>query len=83
MKRLFYCAGIALTLTVLSCAQHDTKSPDTSGAVSTQQPGAGVDTSNSKMGTQTTTGPTNANNSNDNTNNNKQVNTGDSSKKKQ
>lgn len=34
MKRLFYAAGIVLSIGFLSsCAQHDPESPDTSGAV--------------------------------------------------
>ena len=34
MKRLFYCAGIVLTLGFFgSCAQHDPTSPDTGGSV--------------------------------------------------
>ena len=83
MKRLLFSAGIAFILGLFSCAQHDTNSPDTSGAVSKQQPGVGVDTTNASTGTQPATGPTDANHSNDNTNNNQQVNTGDTGTKKQ
>lgn len=78
MKRFFLCAGLALTMTFFTrCAQHDTKSPDTSGSFSKDQPGVGVDTSN--VGIQN-----NGNNaSNDGTNNNQQINTGDTGTKKQ
>lgn len=82
MKRLFYCAGIALMLLGFSsCAQHDTSSPDTSGTVPVNQPGAGVDTTNA--GTMNGTGNSSTNSSNDGTNNNGSVNTGDSGTKKQ
>ena len=71
MKRLFYSAGIIISLGLFgSCAQHDPKSPDTSGAVPYDQPGAGVDTSN--VGT-----------TNDSINNAGNLNTGDSSLKGQ
>lgn len=46
MKRLFFSAGIVLTITFCSCAQHDTKTPDSAGTVPVNQPGAGVDTAN-------------------------------------
>jgi hypothetical protein len=80
MKRLFYCAGLVLTICIFeSCAQHDTTSPDTSGNVPVNQPGAGVDTSGATP--PNTTAPPNT--ANDMSNNNQQINTGDSSQKKQ
>lgn len=79
MKRLFFCAGFVLTILFTSgCAQHDTKSPDTSGAVPYTDPGVGVDTT-----TRTNAGTGAPNNNNDGTNNNQQVNTGDSTSNKQ
>ena len=81
MKRLFYSVGVALMLGFFSsCAQHDTKSPDTSGGVPVNQPGAGVDTTNA--GTNNNTGAGGNNMSNDGTNNNQTTNTGDTSKTK-
>jgi hypothetical protein len=80
MKRLFYSAGIFLTLSIFgSCAQHDTKSPDTSGALPNTQPGAGVDTTQAG---QTTGGNTGTNMNNDGTNNNQQTNTGDTTQQR-
>ena len=71
MKRLVLILGIALS--VLSCAQHDTNSPDTAGT-NPQNPNR---TTGDTMTTGTDSGGNNVNN--DNTNNNQQVNTGDSS----
>jgi hypothetical protein len=53
MKRLFYGAGIVLSLSFLgSCAQHDPESPDTSGNVpygeSAGRNTTGVDTTNTQ-----------------------------------
>jgi hypothetical protein len=80
MKRLFYCTGLVLTMSILgSCAQHDTTSPDTSGTMPSNQPGAGVDTSGA---TAPNTSPT-PNAANDQSNNNKQINTADSLNKRQ
>ncbi len=77
MKKTLYCAGIALTLSFFSCAQHDTKSPDTSGTVPYNQPGVGVDTSNA--GRTNNAGAGAPNHNNDGAINNQQVNTGDTS----
>ena len=80
MKRLFYSAGIIITLGLLgSCAQHDSQSPDTSGAAPYDQPGVGVDTTNA--GTTNAAGRPNA--SNDGTNNNGNLSTADSSLNRQ
>lgn len=80
MKRLFLCAGLVLSLTILnSCAQHDPNSPDTSGNLPKDKPGAGIDTS--QVSTQNN--GSNPNGSNDGTNNNQQVTTGDTGTKKQ
>jgi hypothetical protein len=62
MKRLVLIAGIALS--IISCAQHDTKSPDTSG----NNPGAP---------NQTTTGDTSLNNGGNNMNTNGTTNSRD------
>jgi hypothetical protein len=81
MKRLFLCAGLALATTVLSnCAQHDPTSPATSGGVPKDQPGAGIDTSDATLQSNTGGAP---NSSNDGTNNNQQINTGDTGTKQQ
>jgi hypothetical protein len=80
MKRLFFYAGFALTAAFFSsCAQHDAKSPDTSGGVPYNQPGVGVDTTNAEATNNTST----PNNNNDGSNNNQAVNTGDSNSRKQ
>jgi hypothetical protein len=55
MKRLFYSAGIILTLGLFgSCAQHDPKAPDTSGGTPYGSGGSGnpvgVDTTKTNAG---------------------------------
>lgn len=78
MKRLFFAAGIAITFGLVSCAQHDPKSPDTSGSQPYDQPGVGVDTTR-------TAGPGGTgvpNSNNDGEINNQEINTGDSSNKR-
>jgi hypothetical protein len=84
MKRLFYGAGIVLTLSFFgSCAQHDPSSPDTSGGVpygeSEGGNRVGVDTVNT--GTPNVGGAPNT--GNDGTNNNQRINTGDTSSNRQ
>lgn len=81
MKRLVLITGIAFS--VLSCAQHDSKSPDTSG-VDPQNPNqtAPADTMANANGQNNNLngGGSGGNNmSNDGTNNNQTVTTGDSS----
>ncbi|HEX8313813.1 MAG TPA: hypothetical protein VF609_02390 [Flavisolibacter sp.] len=81
MKRLVLIAGIAFS--VLSCAQHDSKSPDTSG-VDPQNPNqvAPADTMANANGQNNNRngGSSGGNNmNNDGTNNNQTVTTGDSS----
>lgn len=93
MKRLFYSAGIVLTLSFFgSCAQHDPNSPDTSGAVpyGSSEGGnrVGVDTITTGLPTGTgAAGGTNSANApnmnNDQTNATKQSSTFDSVDKKQ
>lgn len=79
MKKQFFAACIALTAGLLSsCAQHDTKSPDTSGSEPYNKPGVGVDTTS--VGSGQNGGAPNQNN--DGINNNQEVNTGDSSNNK-
>jgi hypothetical protein len=80
MKRLFYCAGLVLTICIFEgCAQHDTTSPSTSGNTPVNQPGAGVDTSGATPPNTMAT----PNTANDQSNNNKQINTADSLNKRQ
>jgi hypothetical protein len=85
MKRMVLIAGLALS--IVSCAQHDSKSPDTSG-VDPQNPNqvspvTTGDTANggrggtNSIGNGGNTGGNNMNN--DGTNNNQTVTTGDSS----
>lgn len=64
MKRLFYGSALLLAMSVyVGCAQHDPNSPDTSGAVPSDNPNVGVDTVSSQYGTgsQTTTTADSAN----------------------
>jgi hypothetical protein len=79
MKRFVLIAGIALS--ILSCAQHDNSSPDTSG-VDPQAPNqatTGDTAMNSGTNNTTPNGGNGGNNmNNDGSNNNQQVNTGDS-----
>lgn len=79
MKRMLFCIGLAVSLGFFSsCAQHDTKSPDTSGGESYNSPGVGVDTS----GVKTQNTGNNANMHNDGTINNQQTNTGDTAEQR-
>ena len=63
MKRILFIAGLALTM--LSCAQHDTQSPDTSG-VDPQKPNDGpaqtAPTDSSMQNMQNNPGGTNSGN---------------------
>ena len=79
MKRMFLIAGIALS--IISCAQHDTNTPDTSGN-DPQDPNRSTMTSDTMAGSQATDSAGNSPNmNNDHSNNNGTVNTADSTRK--
>ena len=82
MKRVVLIAGLAFS--ILSCAQHDPKSPDTSGVdpqnPNQEKPLTTGDTANAGRGGTNYGGSTGGTNNNDDgTNNNRSVNTGDTS----
>ncbi|HEV7331388.1 MAG TPA: hypothetical protein VGN63_10145 [Flavisolibacter sp.] len=78
MKRLIYGSALLLTMGFISsCDQHDTSSPDTSGAMPYNNPNVGVDT----ISVQNRTGSPNM--SNDNSNKDQGISTTDSARNNQ